>query len=377
MSKLINIQILRFIAALAVVIYHSGIEATSVCEAAASGCRFDLWGGGYGVTLFFMISGFIMIVTSWNSFGSTASMGDFLRRRIARIVPLYWFVTTIAVVGILLVPSMLSVPVSDVGYIIASYLFWPVERVNGLVRPIANLGWTLNLEMFFYAVFALSLLFARARGLVLMMVALVLLSLLHANGVFTASGPLPSVPLHFWSDPIILNFVIGMGLGIAYMKGWRLGWAGSISLAALSLVIVGLETAIVPDAFWLRPEDELLRRLVHTAPALLLFAGGALGPQINAQSIFARVGMLIGDASYSLYLIHPFILRPMQKIWVKLVGGAVPEWVFLPLAMGAALMAGLMMYWLVERPLTAYFSHKLVKPSQTSKPLVTAKARIA
>ena len=109
----------------------------------------------------------------------------------------------------------------------------------------------------------------------------------------------------------------------------------------------------------------------------MLFAGGALGPQINAQSKFARVGMLIGDASYSLYLIHPFIIRPMQKIWVKLVGDAVPEWLFLPLAMAAALAAGLIMYWLVERPLTAYFSRKLVKPSQRSKPLVTAKAQTA
>ena len=224
-----------------------------MCVATASGCRFDFWGGGYGVTLFFMISGFIMIVTSWDSFGSTASMGDFLRRRIARIVPLYWFVTTIAVVGILLVPSMLSVPVTDVGYFIASYLFWPVERVNGLVRPIANLGWTLNLEMFFYAVFALSLLFARVRGLVLMILTLVSLSLLHASGVFTTGGQLPSVPLHFWSDPIILNFVLGMGMGIVYMKGWRIGWPGAIALAAASLLVVGIETALVPDAFWLRP----------------------------------------------------------------------------------------------------------------------------
>ena len=361
MSKLINIQILRFVAAMAVVIYHTGVEVSSVCQAVGQGCSYPFWGGGYGVALFFMISGFIMIVTSWNSFGSTAAVGEFLRRRLTRIVPLYWVVTTAAVIGVLVMPNMLSVPVLDGVYILASYVFWPVERVNGLVRPIATLGWTLNIEMFFYAVFALSLLFARARGLVFIMASLVLFSLLHATGLFAADGMFAAVPLQFWSDPIILNFVLGMGIGIAYMKGLRLGWAGAMALATLSLVTVAGETVLVPEAFWMQPEDEVLRRLSHTLPGILFFAGAALGPQINTASLAARIGTLIGDASYSLYLIHPFILRPLQKIWVKVIGDALPEWVFVPVCIVAALMGGLLMYFIVERPLTRYFSRKSVK----------------
>jgi exopolysaccharide production protein ExoZ len=358
MSRLINIQILRFVAAMAVVFYHSGVEATYVCEALGQGCGFDFWGGGYGVALFFMISGFIMIVTSWNSFGQSGAVGDFLRRRITRIVPLYWFVTSLAVIGILIMPSMLKVNVLDLPYIMSSYLFWPVARENGLVRPIAALGWTLNLEMFFYGVFALSLLFARARGLLVVLASLTLFSLLHATGLFSAGGALAAVPLHFWSDPIILNFVLGMGVGIAYMNGMRLGWLGAAAFACASLLVVGAEILLVADSFWLRPEDEVLRRLSHTLPGILFFAGAALGPQINAQSLAARAGMLIGDASYSLYLIHPFILRPLQKIWVKLIGDALPEWMFVPVCIVAALAGGIAVYVIVERPMTRYFSRK-------------------
>ena len=136
MLKLPNIQILRAVAALAVVFYHAGIETTTICKAVGKTCSYDFWVGAFGVPLFFIISGFIMVTTSWNSFGVKGAPLDFMRRRITRIVPLYWLVTTVAVVGIILSPSMLNVPVLDPLYIAASYLFWPIERVNGLVRPI-------------------------------------------------------------------------------------------------------------------------------------------------------------------------------------------------------------------------------------------------
>jgi exopolysaccharide production protein ExoZ len=99
MQKLSNIQILRAIAALTVVIYHVGIEATSVCTGTGRSCSYEFMFGVNGVALFFMISGFIMVTTSWSAFAAPGGASDFMRRRITRIVPLYWLVTSLAVVG--------------------------------------------------------------------------------------------------------------------------------------------------------------------------------------------------------------------------------------------------------------------------------------
>jgi exopolysaccharide production protein ExoZ len=111
MMKLPNIQILRAVAALAVVFYHDGIETTNICASIGMPCNYDFWVGGFGVPLFFIISGFIMVMTSWNSFGRPGAPLDFIKRRITRIVPLYWLITSIAVIGIIISPSMLNVPV--------------------------------------------------------------------------------------------------------------------------------------------------------------------------------------------------------------------------------------------------------------------------
>ena len=70
------------------------------------------------------------------------------------------------------------------------------------------------------------------------------------------------------------------------------------------------------------------------------------------------VGLLVGDASYSLYLIHPFVLRPAAKIWAKVVGNHLPPWTFTVVALFAALSAGIILYLVVEKRLTSYFGKK-------------------
>jgi exopolysaccharide production protein ExoZ len=374
MSKLINIQILRAVAALTVVLYHIGIETTTLCQTNGTGCVYTFWDGGIdGVSLFFIISGFIMVATSWNAFGSVSGAKDFLLRRLTRIVPLYWVVTTIAIVGIILVPSMLKVSVVDTGYFAASYLFWPVERVNGLVRPIATLGWTLNLEMFFYAVFAVTMVLGRSKGMALAIGLLLFLTTLQSFGLFAKDGAFASVPLNFWGDPIILNFVFGMFVGVAFKRGLRLGFTATWLLVGgcLSGVIL---VAMTGGGVGHLPEDHVVRRMVLAAPAALLLVGAALGPQFEIKSLLSRFIMLLGDASYSLYLIHPFVLRALTKLWAKFVGHALPEWTFVPVCMVAAIVAGLVLYYLVERPCARFFSRK-PRPvvSAFSTPLVPSK----
>ncbi len=369
MMKLPNIQILRAVAALAVVFYHDGIETTNICTSNGTPCTYDFWVGGFGVPLFFIISGFIMVMTSWKSFGQIGAPLDFIKRRIIRIVPLYWLVTSLAVVGIIISPAMLNVPVLDPLYIAASYLFWPVTRVNGLVRPIANLGWTLNLEMMFYAVFSLALFFSRAWGLILAISFLAGLSLLQVFGLFGKAGALQSTPLNFWADPIILNFIMGMVLAIFFRRGFRINLIETSLLIAISVVGI-LLVGNFSDFLNALPENHIINRVTAMIPMLCLVVAATMGPQLDASKAVWRAGLLVGDASYSLYLIHPFILRPLAKIWGKVIGTHLPVWSFTMIGIFVALGGGLTLYALVERPLTRYLGrHRKHVPSQALSPV--------
>ncbi len=365
MMKLPNIQILRAVAALAVVFYHDGIETTNICTNNGTPCVYDFWVGAFGVPLFFIISGFIMVMTSWNSFGQKGAPLDFIKRRIIRIVPLYWLVTSLAVIGVVISPSMLNVPVLDPLYIAASYVFWPVARVNGLIRPIANLGWTLNLEMMFYAVFTAALFFSRTRGLFLAIGFLAGMSVLQMLGLFGKLGIMSSIPLNFWADQIILNFIMGMMIAVVYRRGIRLNSIETglfIAIAVVGVMLVGNFSGYLNQL----PEDHVINRVAAMIPMLCLVIAATIGPQLDASNIIWRAGLFVGDASYSLYLIHPFILRPLGKIWAKTIGIHVPEWSFTIIGIFAALGAGTLLYALVEKQLTHYFARHRKKISSHS-----------
>jgi exopolysaccharide production protein ExoZ len=370
--KLTNVQILRAIAALAVVFYHIAVESSGICKANGTVCEGNNWFGNYGVNLFFMISGFIMVVTSWKTFGQPGAVRSFLDKRLKRIVPLYWLVTTLGLVGVFFVPSMLSVPVLDPLYVIASYLFWPMERVNGLVRPIATLGWTLNLEMFFYVVFAIALLFGRMRGLVAAAVFLVALTLIHATGLFSKTGALPFVALNFWADPIILNFVFGIGVGALYMNGLRTSKLQNWFFVAIACVLLG--TVEVATTWLLQyEENHLIYRLATALPMLPIMMLGAFGPQIEISKLWSKAAMFVGDASYSLYLVHPFALRPFRALWIKFVGADAPLWIFGLSSLAIAMAVGIACYLVAERPFAQYFGRRKVLPSAVAKPVAAVK----
>ncbi len=172
-----------------------------------------------------------------------------MRRRLIRIVPLYWLVTTGALAVALLAPSLSKAPPGDNLYVAASYLFIPYTRLGGDVRPLATPGWTLNLEMLFYVVFAVALLLPRRRGLTLVFGALGLLVAAQVAGI------LPGTALNFWGDPIVLGFLFGVATGIVYVNGLRLTM---LSMTLLTVAgFIGLFHAqisgLAEDNIWSAP----------------------------------------------------------------------------------------------------------------------------
>ncbi|MBV8790440.1 MAG: acyltransferase, partial [Pseudolabrys sp.] len=294
--------------------------------------------------LFFAISGFIMVATSAKSFGVPNAPADFMRRRIIRIVPLYWLVTTVALAAALVAPSLMKVPGNSIEYILGSYLFWPLVRLTGEVRPLATPGWTLNLEMFFYVVFAVALAFRPRVGFT------VLFATLGGLVAARVAGVLPGVALNFWGDPIVINFLFGAAIGIVYNKGVRLpaGWSLALTTVGFGMLFLHLVPPGAQDDFW--------PRIVDGIPSVVVLFAVALGPQINESARAWRLPLSIGDASYSLYLVHEFLLRPLFLLWKKGPIDTLTLWSFIPVGIAISVVAALLTYRYFERPMTRWLN---------------------
>jgi exopolysaccharide production protein ExoZ len=280
-----------------------------------------------------------MLVTADGEFGRPGASPAFVRRRIIRIVPLYWLVTTVALLANFFLPHLTKGSL-ELDYVLNSYLFWPTPRPGGDIRPLATPGWTLNLEMMFYAVFALGLFLPRRLGLSLVVTLLAGLCAFRVAGFFAGNAV-----LEFWGDPIILGFLGGMGVSAIYISGWRL--SGLAASVAIALGFAG---------FWLwRPEnlaeDALLARLSATLPALLILCGAALGPKLPGWRVVA-VTSVIGDFSYSLYLTHEFLLRPLRGAWAALMPASLSLWLFIAIGMLLSIIVGFLCWRYAEAPLS-------------------------
>ena len=152
-----GIQCLRAVAALLVVFLHA-VE----CQ--------EKYGRGtlpwvatlntsFGVDIFFVISGLIMVLVTDGRMNGLSGAAVFLRKRLIRIVPPYWFYTTVIVATALLVPQAFDRFRIDVLHVVQSYLFLPAPNPAGQVLPVLIVGWTLCYEMYFYLVLAALLLF--------------------------------------------------------------------------------------------------------------------------------------------------------------------------------------------------------------------------
>lgn len=336
-AVLINVQSARLFAAMLVVIHHTNHEAIDNGIANIGTMRFTrLIDGSLGVDIFFVISGLIMILTSGSRFGSKVNAWEFLKRRLSRIAPLYWLFTALMVVALVAVPSGLNHHVPSVWQVVASLLFIPTTDTVGVIQPVLGVGWTLNYEMLFYVVFAVAMLWRRAIGIPLVFATLLALILV---GHVVPAGT--SDLLSFWSNPITIEFLFGILLGIGLERGQRLRMATTVALAVVGLALLWLASA----AGWIDPP---LRWLAVGLPATMIVAAAALGPQ-PAQSPPVRLLRLGGDASYALYLSHPFTINVVAAIW-KRSPPAGPV-AFVVVAALVSLGVGVLVHLIVERPL--------------------------
>lgn len=365
-----NIQALRALAAYMVVVFHLTEFVNQVLPDAL-----DWRAGQAGVDVFFVISGFIMVFTTRR--GDT-SPADFLRRRVIRVVPLYWLVTGILV--LCLIGGFAPFGLHDwaPGDVFRSLLFLPLVRVDGVAGPPLGVGWTLNYEMFFYVLFALTL--ALRRQLAPALGISLAIGLLVAGAVLLPPHTLAG---SFYSSPIMLEFVAGALLGHWWSgRPPRTACAGPQStalraggIAALALGAAGILAgdrwlldrpyAIAPHLQGLPMADlytDPWRALAYGLPATAIVAG-ALMLERGGWAVRNRLCLAQGDASYAVYLVHLFVLQLGFKLAMLLLPATVAG---VTAAAAAVVIASGVLGWLlhatfelpVKRLLESLFSRR-------------------
>ena len=355
-----SLQSARALAAVLVVYFHSVLQISHIApdDSVSIGSVFPLFGKS-GVDVFFVLSGLLI----WRSTARPGgSILDFYGKRLMRIVPLYWILTLTAAALALAAPSLLRSTRFDCSHLIASLLFlpWPNPASHGslqdLMTPLIVPGWTLNFEIFFYATFGLCLLLPlKIRPLVtLLLFTLVIGTILR----FRAH----SATLAFYDPSLILEFILG--IATAYIIGKGRCLPPIIAFPALAISV----SALIFCDLEFSGADRLL--ISGLPAALILYSLVSLEMRKRWPCLHWTV--IIGDATYSIYLTHIFVLAGFRIIFTKIdfpLESGVSQGLFVVMALTACILTGLLTYYGVERPIgkglkhISQFRHSSHKPA--------------
>lgn len=285
--KLNNLQVLRGISALLVCCFH--LKGRLNFNNLKLG-DFLFGNGSIGVPIFFVISGFIMVYTTKKITAANpmSAIKDFLLKRLIRIVPLYY---TLTFAWMLFGGNFGSYFYGEnFQRLWHSLLFIPQKDVF----PVLFLGWSLNYEMFFYVVFAASFLFATKRYQI---VTLFFITTIAAGFIFKSQ--------HAWIQMVTsflnIHFLIGIILGLYYERiSLKNNWLLILSVAAIALFGLHYFEVITVGAY--------------ISPLVI---GLLVGSAIMFDRYFdvkpPRFLVTLGDISFSLYLVHPFVEILMRR----------------------------------------------------------------
>ena len=346
MKRVQAIQLLRGVAALGVVLFHcTAIENKYFGGNHVLPRAFAM--GQSGVDLFFVISGFVMVIVTGDGNGRPTETLRFLWARLTRIYPTYWFYFLLTVAVFMLRPEWVNASQGHQFDFLASFLLLPSDRL-----PLVMVAWSLVHELWFYVVFAAFICFPR-RLLALLLLAwaalVVAASLLLTEG---EHGPAFRIALH----PYSIEFIAG-ALGALFLQRTGLSLNGKELILAMTGVVVS--SAVVFQA------DVLDQAGLGRAAILgLLYAFATIITVLGERSGSLRIptfAATLGDASYSIYLSHLLLLSGLGRLlslWLgELLTPLATAALFVSMLV-AVLMIGLLAYRLVELPLLRW-SHRL------------------
>lgn len=342
MQRIYSIQAARALAAFMVVAFH-GLRIQEKYLQSSDLLPAVLEIGQTGVDLFFVISGFIMVLVSKDS--KTASTADFLTKRFLRIYPTYWVYYGALALVFLVAPGIINSSSSGDIDLLSSFFLFPSDSL-----PILLVAWSLTHELWFYLVFA-GILCAPRK---LRIYCLVLwAALIVCSKYFELSGPIFSVATHNFT----IEFILGAAAAYAFLRLKKLQiaiyfyiWPIGLAFFLLWFGFVGVLGHSV--------------NVIHDIPmSRALSVGGGYALMIASFAMIENSGKLrthailkeLGDASYSIYLSHILVLSILGRAWLSIMGPegrpATLEALFWVMTFSATAIGGYIAYILIERPL--------------------------
>lgn len=324
MPRLTSIQYLRALAAAGVAVFHAADRLDLGASAEI---------GAAGVDIFFVISGFVMWTVTAQRPGTPMR---FLFDRATRIIPLYWIFTLSIAAMALVLPTLLPRLKLTLDHLVYSLFFIPhYAPGDNRLYPLLAAGWTLNYEMFFYALFAA---FLPLPPIPRLRIAIGTLAALAAAGIlYQGHNPVALT----YTNALLLEFAAGLLIGRAWELDLLSGrWVGIILTGtAIGAFLLGIVFR-APDQY---------RVLIWGIPASLLVCGFLSLERAGAMRK-SKMLELIGDGSYSIYLVHGNLTALMTKIWPQ-VHSPKAITCFLTASLAGSIAAGMISYRFLERPL--------------------------
>lgn len=350
-----SLQALRGVACLLVVVYHvAGVEAKFGTGFAPF--RPALWFGFAGVDLFFVLSGFIIAATCRADLGKPGRVGGFLFRRAWRIFPVYWVVLALGVAWhVATCPDPL--PARQ----------WRAELTDSLfllpqtsLPRFLSVAWSLSFELMFYLGFALLFLLPR-RAAPVALAGWGLAVLGAGAGGFAPTNRFAALVVH----PYVLEFLAGCV--VAWVPA-RFGRRVALRLVAVAAAWCAAGLALASRGPQYLEWASWARVVVFGMPAALVvlaFTGWERGGGRFRRGRLSRVG----DASYSIYLIHwpALLVGTYLSMWANVSHSRVPHCAWLAAMVAAGVVPGLLLHRYVEAPLLR-LGKRRTAPVETARP---------
>ena len=339
-GRLERLNALRGPAALLVLFYH--VRQIAARDMGSSGI-FEFWRFGHaGVDLFFVISGFVIYLVHRGDVARPQAAATFLKRRLIRVYPPLWVVTTGVLIGALITAHAVRPEKLNLMFVVKSYLLWPIQGALPLVPP----AWTLSHEVKFYLFFAAAIALPR-RVWKPLLVAIFAGSVVVGLCEMWMPDALPFA-LTFVLSPYNLEFAAGTAVAALVLARTptALPLWGVLGVCIWIVAAAHDQSLAGPDV------TQVIRYGLPSALIVLAVSARDLEfPEFNAPVL-----RLLGDASYSIYLVH----LPVIIVAIRLANGlhAGPTATTLVAVAVIATIAGVAFHVAVERPVTRFLNRR-------------------
>jgi len=303
-----NIQILRFFAASSVLLFHIAEYSKTYNYNPKLLSFFEGWGYN-GVDIFFVITGFVIYISNKNDYPLS-----FIKKRFLRILPIYYFYTLTFIFIFILFPNLFRG--TEINYQDIYQSFFLISTILDN-KPIINLGWTIEIEIYFTLIFFISLYFKDFKNKAIA-ISIILL-------IFS-----------FYSF-LFIEFMFGLIIGYMYEK--KLFFKYTKQFLIVGIFSLFLSKLITFDAIKLFH----VRAIIYGIPSSLIIIGLAYYKNLNLKTL-----TYLGKASYSIYLVHLFTLPALLKLNNLLKINFIYDDIFLLIIYFISVFVGVISFHFVE-----------------------------